>query len=120
MSIQAACHSSARRSLLSLLGSLALLGSLVTGLAVTAASTPSAAAFTAPSVVKDVNANSLTSGTLFGGRVEALAANPVNTQIVLAAIEFGGLWRSNDGGAHWAHVDSLPLTAMDDVKFSSS
>src|SRR5581483_10885609 len=66
----------------------------------------------------DVSANALGSGTLFGRRVEAFSVNPVNSQIVLAAIELGGVWRSNDGGNHWSHVDSLPLTAMDDVKFA--
>ena len=85
-----------------------------------AAFAPPAYAFTAPSVVKDISANSVTSGVLFGGRNEALAVNPVNNQIVLAAEEFGGLWQSSDGGAHWAHVDGLPLTAMDDVKFATS
>lgn len=84
------------------------------------ASAPAAGAFTAPSVVKDVSGNSVTSGTLFGGRNEALAVNPVNRQIVLAAEEVGGLWRSNDAGDHWAHVDGLPLTGMEDVKFADS
>jgi uncharacterized repeat protein (TIGR01451 family) len=79
-----------------------------------------AQAFTAPSVVKDISANAVTSGVLFGGRIEAIAVNPVNRQIVLAAVEFGGLWRSTDAGAHWSHVDTLPLTAMDDVEFATS
>ena len=55
-----------------------------------------AAAFSAPSVVKDISGNSVTSGTLFGGRPEAFAVNPVNRQIVLSAEEVGGLWRSNN------------------------
>jgi uncharacterized repeat protein (TIGR01451 family) len=74
----------------------------------------------APSAVKDVSANSVGSGVLFGGRDEALAVNPVNPNIVFAAVELGGVWRSDDGGAHWSHIDSLPLTAMDDVEFSAS
>ena len=77
-------------------------------------------AFTAPSVVTDVNPNSLTSGTLFGGRVVAFAVNPINTQIVFAASEFGGLWRSADHGGTWSHVDAVPLTAMEDVQYASS
>ena len=83
-------------------------------------SAPPAAAFVAPSPVKDISANGVGSGVLFGGRTEALGVNPVNRSIILAAVEFGGLWRSNDAGAHWAHVDGLPLTAMDDVKFAGS
>src|SRR5690242_16539553 len=85
-----------------------------------AALAPSAGAAPAPSAVKDVSGNSVGSGVLFGGRDEALAVNPVSPNVVLAAVEFGGVWRSNDGGAHWSHVDSLPLTAMDDVEFAAS
>lgn len=95
--------------------------SCLSGLTLAAVATaPPAGAFTAPPVVKDVSANSVTSGVLFGGRNEAVTVNPVNNQIVLAAEEFGGLWKSSDGGAHWGHVDGLPLTAMDDVKFAAS
>ena len=89
-------------------------------LAVSVAAARPASAFIAPPVVKDVSADSVSFGQLFGGRNEALAVNPVNQQIVLAASEFGGLWRSGDGGAHWTHVDALPLTSMDDVRFASS
>ncbi len=86
-------------------------------LAVMGSSVP-ASAFTAPSAVSDISPNSLSSGTLFGGRVQQFAVNPVNSNIVLAAIELGGVWRSTDAGAHWTHVDSLPLTATNDVKFA--
>ena len=76
--------------------------------------------FNTPSAVTDVNPNSLTAGTLFGGRTVNFAVNPINTQIVFAATEFGGLWRSNDHGSTWSHVDQVPLTAMQDVKIASS
>src|SRR5262252_7947813 len=76
--------------------------------------------FIAPSAVTDINPNSLTAGTLMGGRTVNFAVNPINTQIVFAATEFGGLWRSNDHGSTWSHVDQVPLTAMEDVKFASS
>jgi uncharacterized repeat protein (TIGR01451 family) len=108
-----------RRRVTACLTALSMIAGVVPALVLFAATAPAAAA-PAPSAVTDVSANSLTSGTLFGGRPEALAVNPVNRQIVLAAAEFGGLWRSNDGGAHWAHVDGLPLTAMDDVQFAAS
>ncbi len=98
----------------------AIVGLLPGLAAVQAALAPAASAFTAPSVVKDISGNSVGSGVLFGGRNERLAVNPVNNQIVLAAEELGGVWRSNDAGDHWTHVDGLPLTAMDDVQFSSS
>ncbi|HET7801966.1 MAG TPA: hypothetical protein VFL38_16195, partial [Humibacillus xanthopallidus] len=82
-------------------------------------SSPVAQAFTAPTVVSDVSANAVGSGQLFGGRNEAIAVNPANPQILLAAVELGGVWRSADGGGHWAHVDGLPLTSMDDVQFAA-
>ena len=97
-----------------------LIASVPAALAVTVATAPVAAAFTAPAVVKDVSADTVGSGQLFGGRNEALAVNPVNGSIVLAASELGGLWRSNDAGNHWTHVDALPLTSMDDVSFAVS
>jgi len=71
-----------------------------------------------PSAVTDVNPSSLTSGTLFGGRTNAFAVNPVSPSIVFAATEFGGLWKSTDGGHSWGHVDAVPLTNMWDVKYA--
>jgi hypothetical protein len=73
----------------------------------------------APSAVTDVNPNSLTSGNLFGGRVVAFAVNPINTQLVFAASKFGGLWKSTNHGSSWAHIDQVPLTAMQDVQIAS-
>jgi uncharacterized repeat protein (TIGR01451 family) len=109
------------RARLCQVAALAMLAALIPSVLVASlVRAPAAKAFTAPSAVTDVSANSVGSGVLFGGRIEALAVNPVNTQIVLAAVEFGGLWRSVNGGANWAHVDSLPLTQMDDVKFAAS
>jgi photosystem II stability/assembly factor-like uncharacterized protein len=84
-----------------------------------AATAPPASA-TVPSAVTDINPNALSSGTLFGGRVVNFAVNPINTQIVFAASEFGGLWESVDHGSTWSHVDQVPLTAMEDVKISTS
>jgi hypothetical protein len=55
-----------------------------------------------------------------GGRTVNFAVNPTNSQIVFAATEFGGLWTSSNHGASWAHVDQVPLTAMEDVKFATS
>lgn len=59
-------------------------------------------------------------GCIFGGRIQEFGVDPANSQILFAATEFGGLWKSTNGGASWAHVDSLPLTASNDVKFASS
>ncbi|MFL6163305.1 MAG: hypothetical protein ACJ74U_13880 [Jatrophihabitantaceae bacterium] len=105
----------------SLLAIVAMILAMTAAVVATAAlrANPAGAA-PAPSVVKDVSANSVGSGVLFGGRDEALAVNPVNSNIVLAAVELGGVWRSTNAGANWSHVDSLPLTSMDDVEFAAS
>lgn len=81
-----------------------------------------AAAAVPVSDVTEVNPNVVTpSASLkFGGRIEGLAINPVNTLVVLAASELGGLWRSTDGAVSWSHVDALPLTRMYDVKFAAA
>jgi uncharacterized repeat protein (TIGR01451 family) len=110
-------------------GKLARIGSVLGMLSLTAATSVVlqqeakplvASAVTPLSAVTDVNPNSLSSGTLFGGRTVNFAVNPINTQIVFAATEYGGLWRSVDHGSSWSHVDQVPLTAMQDVKFGSS
>ena len=84
--------------------------------------TASPAGAAVPSAGTDVNPSlaDFTSGTLFGGRTEAFVVNPVNANIVFAATEFGGLWKSTDHGNSWSHLDAVPLTNMQDVKFSSS
>ena len=80
--------------------------------------TAPAAAALPGSDVRDISANSVIGGVLFGGRNEALAVKPGTPSTVLAAIELGGVWLSTNSGANWSHVDSLPLTAMDDVQFA--
>ena len=76
-----------------------------------------AAGAPAPSAVTDVNPVP-TAPVRFGGRVDALAVDPVDAQNVFAAGELGGLWHSVDQGLHWAHVDTLPLFRMRDVEFA--
>ncbi len=102
--------SAAALALLMGLGPVALVTQLM-GATPAAAATPS---------VKDISGNALTSGTLFGGRPQNLTVDPANASIVLASGEFGGLWKSTNAGGSWAHVDSLPLTAMDDVQYATS
>src|SRR5689334_5527928 len=47
--------------------------------------------------------------TKYGGRSVSVTLNAANTDQVIVATESGGLFRSNDGGANWSHVDSFPL-----------
>src|SRR3954470_14683933 len=56
--------------------------------------------------------------TKYGGRSISATINAANTDQVIVATESGGLFRSNDGGASWNHVDSFPLHRMSDVKWS--
>jgi hypothetical protein len=49
-----------------------------------------------------------------GGRVHNLAVDPNNNQIIYAASEWGGLFKSTDGGDVWLHLDGhLPLATWD-------
>jgi len=73
----------------------------------------------APSAVTDVNPVPAPP-IEFGGRVEALAVDPVNAQNVYAAGELGGFWHSTDQGLHWSHVDDLPHFVTRDIEFAPS
>ena len=93
----------------------------VTGAAVSLAVAPlSAAAYSAPAAVQEINSNNVTSGHLFGGRVQAFTVDPINSNLVYAATELGGIYKSTDGGANWTHIDAIGLTASTDVKIAGS
>jgi photosystem II stability/assembly factor-like uncharacterized protein len=81
---------------------------------------PLASASAPASWLTDVNPRLLTAGTLYGGRVNALAVDPANAQIVFAGTELGGVFESTDGAAHWTHVDGLPMFRINDIKFVST
>jgi photosystem II stability/assembly factor-like uncharacterized protein len=53
-----------------------------------------------------------------GGRVNQLGVNPANTQVALAASEWGGLFRTTDGGRNWAHVAGHAPQVTWDVEFN--
>lgn len=72
-----------------------------------------------PPAVTDINPNAMPT-SLFGGRVERLAIDPLNTLKMFAATELGGLWRTDDGGANWSHVDAVPMAVVQDVKIAAS
>lgn len=52
-----------------------------------------------------------------GGRANTIAINRADESLILVASESGGLFRSANGGATWAHVDSLPEYKMAAVAF---
>ncbi len=49
-----------------------------------------------------------------GGRVNGVAIDPTDNQIMYAASEWGGLYRSADGGLTWGHLPGhLPVATWD-------
>jgi peptidoglycan hydrolase-like protein with peptidoglycan-binding domain len=52
-----------------------------------------------------------------GGRANTIAVHP-NDSLILVASESGGLFRSNDGGKTWHHVEDLPLFYTNAVAFA--
>src|SRR5260370_5450835 len=54
------------------------------------------------------------------GRVNALAINPANVQIIFAGSELGGVFKSQDGGGHWTHVDAVTMFQINDIKYVST
>lgn len=55
----------------------------------------------------------------FSGPINAIARNPLIPARLIAASDAGGLFRSDDSGATWRHVDSLPTREMTQVLFWS-
>jgi photosystem II stability/assembly factor-like uncharacterized protein len=93
-------------------------------LALAAGLAPASVTASGPGWLTDVNAMQMRSANpadgvepLFGGRVNALAVDPVDPQVVYAASEAGGVFVSGDGGASWRHVDEIAMAATNDVKF---
>ena len=62
-----------------------------------------------PDASTNANANAST-----GGRVNGLATDPTSNSIFYAASEYGGLFKTTDGGANWSHLDNhLPTVTWD-------
>ena len=62
-----------------------------------------------PNVSNNTNPNAST-----GGRVNGLASDPSNNQLFYAASEFGGLFKTVDGGFNWVRLNRhLPVVAWD-------
>jgi uncharacterized repeat protein (TIGR01451 family) len=55
-----------------------------------------------------------------GGRVNGLAAAPGNNQIFYAASEWGGIYRSNNGGLNWNRLNNHRPTVAWDVEVSAA
>lgn len=55
-----------------------------------------------------------------GGRTMSLTTHPSNNSIIFASTETGGLFKTEDEGISWKHIDSLHQFALNDVKFAPS
>lgn len=53
-----------------------------------------------------------------GGRVHAIAVHPNDVRVTVIATEFGGLWKTDNGGAHWTHLDGLDEVWVIDVTWT--
>jgi hypothetical protein len=61
----------------------------------------------------DVSTNSNPNGST-GGRVNHMAADPTTNDVFYLASEYGGLFRSGDGGSTWNHLDGhVPAIGWD-------
>jgi len=56
----------------------------------------------------------------YSGRVVAGSVDPASDLVALVASERGGLWRTEDAGSTWAHVDGLVPSVMGSVLHSPS
>jgi photosystem II stability/assembly factor-like uncharacterized protein len=52
-----------------------------------------------------------------GGRTNTVAVNPLNQNEMFAASDSGGLFKSEDGGMTWAHVNGLPVIYTQSVAY---
>ena len=73
--------------------------------------------------ISDINPNQSTldpsdADGASGGRVNGLATTPGNNQIFYAASEWGGIYRSNDGGLNWNRLNNHRPTVTWDVEVS--
>jgi photosystem II stability/assembly factor-like uncharacterized protein len=60
----------------------------------------------------------LTSPFIDGGRVQSIAAHPTNPNHIIFATQFGGLWKTEDGGTSWFHLAGLETVFAVDVGYA--
>jgi hypothetical protein len=56
--------------------------------------------------------------TINGGRVQSITVNPTNSDYIIVANQFGGLWKTTNRGRNWFHVDTLPSVFVRDVVYA--
>lgn len=55
---------------------------------------------------------------LNGGRVQSIAVNPTDSNRIIAAHQFGGLWHTDNGGRSWRHLNGLQTVFVVDVAYA--
>src|ERR1044071_4680257 len=55
---------------------------------------------------------------LNGGKVNSISVNPKNKNDVIVVTEYGGLWKTDNGGGRWMHLDNLPAVRAIDVGYA--
>ncbi|MEP7009218.1 MAG: hypothetical protein ABJC13_02745 [Acidobacteriota bacterium] len=55
---------------------------------------------------------------LCGGRTHAIAVKPNNDSEIVFSTEFGGLWKTSNGGANWRHLTNLRAISSKDVAYA--
>lgn len=64
--------------------------------------------------IRSVNPKTTQSSSGSGGRTNGIAVHPDNRNFFYAATEYGGLFKSTDGGRNWRHLDGhVPVVTLD-------
>ena len=53
-----------------------------------------------------------------GGRTISIAVHPFEPDTIVLSTQFGGLWKTVNGGRAWRHIDSLPAVSSQDVAWT--
>lgn len=55
---------------------------------------------------------------LNGGRVQSIAVSPRDSNHIIAAHQYGGLWQTTNGGRTWFHLNNLQAVSAVDVAYA--
>ena len=53
-----------------------------------------------------------------GGRVHSISVHPTKPGHIIVANQFCGLWKTEDGGSTWFHLDGLLTVFVRDVTYT--
>jgi hypothetical protein len=70
-----------------------------------------------PPPVFDFHLSHVTNTFGRGRRAVAVDVDPADARVAIAGAEQGGLFRTDDGGTTWTHLDALPVPNIIDARF---